>query len=214
MHSLHTSYARQFDVQVRDGRSFHIAEITISNEQQLRQSLPFLRSVDLPARSSLYDRLSAAQVAHLLRPDPADHALWGALAGEGSTETYAGVGFYVREGDDADVATACVALDPARPAAGLARLLLETVVLAALLQGFRRLDLTLQPGDVELRRFVVDAGGLIHLAAPDRLACTIELGDRRRILKTSLEFRAPGRARHDRVSGDVSPFRRPLRLPG
>jgi hypothetical protein len=178
----------QFDVLVRDGRSFRIEQISIANATSLRQSLPRLEARGAADRPSLEERLDAWQVQELLGRSPTDYALWAARAE--TTEAFAGVAGYAPAGAMTGRVTAFVAFDPDAAAPGLARLLFETVTLVALLHGVQRLDIALRPGDLELRQFVSDVEGLMHPSAPNRLDCTLDLV-RRRKLKTSLEFPAP-----------------------
>lgn len=201
---------RAFDITLGPGRRLRVQPVGPGDRERLRQGFARLspRSRYLRFRRPV-TALAEAQLARLTETDGRDHVAWGAIAVEEPGSPGIGVARFVRRLDDPRTADLALAVVDDWQRRGVGRVLVETLLLAALESGVERLAARVLVENTGARRLLERLGARQLLA--DAVEVTYELPVRRRdrLLVSSVAFREPAPAA-DR--GTVSRLRELLRL--
>jgi acetyltransferase len=170
-----------FEARLRDGRRVRVRRIGPDDRRRL---VAGLRRMSPRSRYLRFHRfvseLTEPELRYLSEPDQRDHVAWGAVAvGEPGEPGVAAVR-YIRNPDDPAEAEFAVAVVDDYQGAGLGRLLLETLIADALLNGVERLVSPVLPENRGALKLFETLGGRLRRSDDDGLIVEIAIATERR----------------------------------
>lgn len=201
---------RAFDITLGPGRRLRLEPIGPDDRERLRQGFARLsaRSRYLRFRRPV-GTLGEAELSRLTETDGRDHVAWGAVALEEPGMPGIGVARFVRRPGDSRTADLAVAVVDDWQRRGVGRLLVETLLLAALACGVDRLAARVLRENHGARRLLERLGARMVHEDPLELQYELPVRRRDRLLISSVALREPASAGEQ---GTVSRQRDLLRL--
>lgn len=157
---METHIGRAFAAKLRDGRRVRVRPIRPADKAGLEAGLARMSPRSRYLRfHRVVERLSDAELRYLTEIDPRQHSAWVALSLDEPGEPGVGVIRYVRDAVDRRVAEVAITIVDDYQGVGLGRLLLETLLVSALLNGIQHLKAYVLPeNEAALRLFRGVAG--------------------------------------------------------
>ncbi|HXV91639.1 MAG TPA: GNAT family N-acetyltransferase [Gemmatimonadales bacterium] len=170
-----------FEARLRDGRRVRVRRIGPDDRRRLVDGL---RRMSPRSRYLRFHRfvseLTEPELRLLSEPDQRDHVAWGALAVGVPGEPGVAAARYIRNPDDPAEAEFAVAVVDDYQGAGLGRLLLETLIADALLNGVERLVSPVLPENRGALKLFEALGGRLRRSDDDGLIVEIAIATERR----------------------------------
>lgn len=186
-----------YEARLRDGRPVRVRRIGPDDRPRLVEGL---RRMSPRSRYLRFHRfvseLTEPELRLLSEPDQRDHVAWGALAVGEPGEPGVAAARYVRNPDDPTEAEFAVAVVDDYQGAGLGRLLLETLIADALLNGVERLVSPVLPENRGALKLFETLGGRLRRSDDAGPIVEIAIATERRQWKAShpiLPALTPGR---------------------
>lgn len=186
-----------FEARLRDGRRVRVRPIGPDDRRRLVAGLHRMSPRSRYLRFHRFvSELTEPELRYLSEPDQRHHVAWGAVAVGESGEPGVAAARYVRNPDDPAEAEFAVAVVDDYQGIGLGRLLLETLIADALLNGVERLVSPVLSENHGALRLFEALGGRLRRGDDGDLSVEIAIATERRQWKASqpiLPAYAPGR---------------------
>lgn len=185
---------RPFVITMKDGARVRLQAVGPGDRERLLAGFARLspRSRYLRFRRPVTE-LSEADIRDLTDTDARHHVAWGAIALDEPGEPGIGVARYLRSLNDGKTAEVAVTVVDEWQRRGVGRVLVETLLLAALENGIERLMARVLPENTGARRLLQRVGARPERHDGQELVLELPVRRRDRTLLSSLEFRAPTR---------------------
>lgn len=182
---------RGFEAELRDGRRVRIRLISPADKSGLIAGLTRLSPRSRYLRfHRVVERLSDDELRYLTELDMRNHFAWVAVSLDEPGQPGIGVIRYVRDAADRRAAEVAITIVDDYQGVGLGRLLLETLLVSAMMNGIERLRAIVLREDEAALRLFRSAGGRPSAGEADTLVVDIPVSSPERTLFASAPQRA------------------------
>lgn len=182
---------RGFNADLRDGRRVRVRLITPADKSGLAAGLARMSPRSRYLRfHRMVERLSDDELRYLTELDMRDHFAWVAVSLDEPGQPGIGVIRYVRDAADRRTAEVAITIVDDWQGVGLGRLLLETLLVSAMMNGIERLRAVVLPEDEAALRLFRGVGGRPAAAEGGVLVVDIPVSSPERTLFASAPHQA------------------------
>lgn len=182
---------RGFNAELRDGRRVRVRLITPADKRGLIAGLARLSPRSRYLRfHRMVERLSDDELRYLTEVDMRDHFAWVAVSLDEPGQPGIGVIRYVRDAADRRAAEVAITVVDDWQGVGLGRLLLETLLVSAMMNGIEWLRAIVLPEDEAALRLFRGVGGRPGGGEGDTLVVDIPVSSPERTLFASAPHQA------------------------